>query len=263
MNSFLATLAHPGVSLQQPFDVAVVMPTILRPQIADALTSIFAQDFPGRIQVLVGIDVPLGDMAIFDRICATRRPANCVVQLLQPGYSTSARHGGLCEARDGGVLRTVLSHLANSRLVAYLDDDNWWHPAHLRLLAAAIQDRDYAFAPRWFVHPTTKRIVARDDWESVGLGRGVYDELYGGCIDPNCLMIDKIRSAEILPLWMIPQPGDEKAMSADRTVFMRLAADFQGVGTPDPTVYYRLDPTDDMHVERMKVMAAAYAAAGG
>lgn len=262
MNSYFATFAHPGVSLQQPFDVSVVMPTILRAEIGDAMASVFAQDFPGRIQFLIGIDAHLGDLSIFDRACAAR-PANCVVQLLQPGYSTSVRHGGLCAARDGGVLRTVLSLMANSPLVAYLDDDNWWHPAHLRLLAEAIRGHDYAFAPRLFVHPRTRRIVALDEWESVGKGRGVYNQMYGGFIDPNCLMIDKLRCPDILPLWMVPQPDDEKAMSADRTVFIRLAADFDGVGTSDPTVYYRLDPRDAMHQERMRVMQALYDRAGG
>ncbi|HMA49054.1 MAG TPA: glycosyltransferase family A protein [Magnetospirillaceae bacterium] len=257
--SFTTTFAHPGVSLQQPFDVAVVMPTILRPEIAPALASIFSQNFSGRIQVLVGIDVARGDPSLVQAACALR-PANCVVQLFYPGYSTSGRHGGLGEAWDGGVLRTVLSFLANSRLVAYLDDDNWWHPNHLHLLAGAIRDRDYAFSQRWFVHHRTGRIVARDDWESLGPGRGIYS---GGFVDPNCLMLNKIRCADILPLWTKPLRGDPKAMSADRTVFAALAERFQAGAVGQPTVYYRLDPNDVMHAERMKAMGPLYAQAGG
>ena len=257
--SSFATFAHPGMSLQQTFDVAVVMPTILRPEIAPALASIFAQNFPGRIQILIGIDVARGDPSLVQAACASR-PENCVVQLVNPGYSTSGRHGGLCEAWDGGVLRTVLSFFANSRLVAYLDDDNWWHPDHLRLLATAIRDRDYAYSLRWFVHSRTGRIVARDDWESVGPGGGIYS---GGFVDPNCLMINKIRCADILPLWTRPLRGDPKAMSADRTVFAALAQSFQGAAIEQPTVYYRLDPNDVMHDERMKVMGLLYAHAGG
>lgn len=257
--SFFATLAHPGASLQDPFDVAVVMPTILRPEIAGALTSVFAQKFPGRIQILVGVDVARGDPSLVQAACASR-PENCVVQVIYPGYSTSGRHGGLCEAWDGGVLRSVLSFLANSRLVAYLDDDNWWHPDHLRLLAGAIRDRDYAFSARWFVHPRTGRIVARDEWESVGPGGGVYS---GGFVDPNCLMINKTRCADILPLWTRPLAGDPKAMSADRRVFSALAESFRGGAVDLPTVYYRLDPNDLMHEERMKVMGLLYAHAGG
>jgi len=257
--SFTTTFAHPGASLQQPFDAAVVMPTILRPEIAPALASIFAQRFPGRIQVLIGIDIARGDPSLVEAVCASR-PANCVVQLYYPGYSTSGRHGGLGEAWDGGVLRTVLSYLANSRLVAYLDDDNWWHADHLRLQAEAIRHRDYAFSLRWFVHARTGRIVACDEWESVGPGQGVYS---GGFVDPNCLMINKARCADILPLWSRPLPGDAKAMSADRTVFNALAKNYQGGAVGQPTVFYRMDPKDVMHDERMKVMALLYANAGG
>ena len=49
-------------ALQTPFDFAVVMPSILRPTIADAIASVFAQDFPGRVQLLIGVDEPIGEM---------------------------------------------------------------------------------------------------------------------------------------------------------------------------------------------------------
>jgi len=260
MNSFFRTYADPGMALQPQFDVTVVMPSLLRPSLAQALASIFSQDFKGRVQVLVGVDVPEGDPALLDQLCAGR-PANCAVQFFYPGYSTSVRHGGLSEARDGGVLRQLLSLLANAPLVAYLDDDNWWHPQHLGLLGQAIQGADYAFTHRWFVHPRTGRIVARDEWESLGPGKGVYRTMFGGFVDPNCLMIDKRKCADILPLWSKPLPGDPKAMSADRTIFMALSGR-SARAVEIPTVYYRLDPDDGMHAERMKVMALVYAEAG-
>ena len=260
MSSFFRTYADPGTSLQQPFDVAVVMPTLLRPTLADALNSIFAQEFSGRTQVLIGVDAARGDPALVEALC-TARPSHCVVQLFHPGYSTSVRHGGLCEAQDGGELRQVLSLLANSPLVAYLDDDNWWHPRHLAVLTQAIREVDYAFTLRWFVHPATRKIVARDDWESVGPGRGVYAGKYGGFVDPSCLMIDKRKCADIVPLWARPQPFDKKGMSADRSVFQALAPR-PGIFVDTPTVYYRMDPDDTMHPERMKVMALLYDEAG-
>ena len=46
--------------LQTPFDVGVVMVTVVRPTIAQAIRSVFAQRFDGRIQLLVGIDAWLG-----------------------------------------------------------------------------------------------------------------------------------------------------------------------------------------------------------
>jgi hypothetical protein len=259
-DGYFRTYADPGVSLQQPFEVAVVIPTLLRPTLADALKSIFAQHFRGRTQILLGVDVPQGDLALVEVVCAAR-PSHCVVQLFHPGYSTSVRHGGLCEAQDGGVLRQLLSLLANSSFIAYLDDDNWWDPQHLALLTQVIPQVDYAFTHRWFVHPRTGKIVHRDDWESVGPGKGIYAEKYGGFVDPSCLMIDKRKCADILPLWSRPQPFDAKGMSADRTVFQALAPR-PGFRLDRPTVYYRLDPADTMHAERMKVMVKLYEEAG-
>src|SRR5690606_9284128 len=59
-------LACPGMPRSFPgparviYDCAVVIPTILRPVLARAVRSVYAQDFPGSVQVLVGIDVATG-----------------------------------------------------------------------------------------------------------------------------------------------------------------------------------------------------------
>jgi hypothetical protein len=151
--------ADPGTDLQRPLDIAVVMPTLLRPTLLDAVRSVYAQSVDGRIQILIGIDKPEGDPAVIDAVVA-ERPSHCVVTIFYPGYSTSVRHGGLHPARDGGTLRTVMFYLANARHVALLDDDNWWHPDHLRHLRAAIEGRDWAYALRWYVHPATRRPIS-------------------------------------------------------------------------------------------------------
>jgi len=260
MSGFLRTYAHDGAAeaMQPPMEVAVVMPSVLRPTLRDALYSIFTQDLPGRIHVLIGVDAPLGDLEIIDQAC-TRRPENCVVQVLYPGYSTSVRHGGLHPARDGGVLRAVLSYLANARYVAYLDDDNWWGPQHLRLLREAMVDEaKWAFSLRWFVHPLSRRTICVDRWESVGPGQGLYREKMGGFVDPNCLMIDKTACAAAIPFWTVPLAGDPKAMSADRHVFEILQKNFKWAAVDKPTVYYQVDPKDGIHPLRRQLMGPAY-----
>jgi len=262
MMSFVQTYAHEGVALQQPMDVAVVMPSVLRPTLRDALYSIFTQDFAGRIHVLIGVDAPLGDPAMIETAC-TRRPPNCVVQVFYPGYSTSVRHGGLHPTRDGGVLRAVLTYLANARLVAYLDDDNWWSPEHLRLLSQAMQggQADWAYTLRWFVHPVSRRSICVDRWESVGPGQGLFSERMGGFVDPNCILIDKFAAGPAVPFWNLPLPGDAKAMSADRNVFAVLSKHFRAIGVARPTVYYQVDPEDGMHPLRLQLIGPAYDAA--
>jgi hypothetical protein len=263
MDAFIATYTHRegGVAPQQPADVAVVMPTIIRPTLRDAVRSVFAQDLPGRIHLLIGIDAPAGDASMIEALCA-EIPQNCLLQVFYPGFSTSVRHGGLHPARDGGVLRAVLTYLANARLVAYLDDDNWWAPEHLRLLREALTgDVTWAYTLRWFVHPTSRRSICVDRWESVGPGQGIFNQRMGGFVDPNCLMLDKFACAGAVPFWNHPLPGDPKAMSADRNVFAMLSKHFRYVGIDRPTVFYQIDPEDGLHPTRMQLIGPAYDAA--
>ncbi len=261
----LVTFADPGADLQTPMGAAVVIPTVLRPSLHQALLSVFAQaagGFAGRVHVLVGVDVAGQDLEVVEEACL-RRPAGWVVQVLWPGYSTSVRHGGLCRARDGGVLRGVLTHLANSRWVAYLDDDNWWEPRHLATLKAALLQTgsDWAFSLRWFVHPATSRPVCVDGWESVGPGGGVFAERFGGFVDTNCLLIDKLACPAVPLLWTEPLGEDPKGMSADRRVFENLCR-HKGACTGLPTVFYRVDLGDELHGGRVMQMGDAWAKAG-
>lgn len=246
---------------QVPAAVAVVIPTILRPSLARALTSVFAQQFGGRIQVLIGIDQPQGSIDLLEATCALA-PSNCLVQALYPGYSTSVRHGGLWAARDGGALRTILSYLANAPLIAYLDDDNWWGPNHLATLARAIEPVDWAFSLRWFVHPDSARPVCVDQWESVGPEAGIFRDRFGGFVDPNCLMIKRPNCDPVLPVWTMPLAGDPKGMSADRNVFAFLSKHRSHASTGEASVFYLLDPTDGLHPLRMQLMGEHYQTAG-
>ncbi len=259
MGGFLKTSMHPGYDLQRPADVAVVMPTLLRPVVIDALQSVFAQAFTGRVHVLLGVDVPTQDLSIVDYAC-TNRPGHCAVQVFYPGFSTSTRHGGLGAAQDGGVLRTVLSYLANSPLVAYLDDDNRWAPDHLAALRTAIDGAAWAYALRWFVHPVSRRPVCVDEWESVGPDAGVFRNRFGGFVDPNCLMIDKRRCLDALPLWSTPLPDDWTGLTADRAVFERLRGS-PGRPTGAASVFYTMNATDALHATRLQIMGPRYEAA--
>ena len=89
----LTTFADDGFDPQRPCDVSIVMPTVVRETIADALQSVFRKDLDGRIQVLIGIDRPAGDIGLIEEACG-ERPSHCCVQVFYPGYSTSSRHGG-------------------------------------------------------------------------------------------------------------------------------------------------------------------------
>ena len=70
--------------LQTPFDAAIVMVTVVRDTFAQALQSVFAQTFAGRIQVLVGVDRWVGDRAQVEAL-ARQSPSHVAVTMLDLG----------------------------------------------------------------------------------------------------------------------------------------------------------------------------------
>ncbi|MGE4221029.1 MAG: hypothetical protein AB7G39_16405 [Alphaproteobacteria bacterium] len=229
------------------FDVSVVIPTIMRPELERAVRSVFAQDYAGRVQILIGIDVPSDSEGLVERIDAAC-PPHIAVTWFDPGYSTSQAHGGVHPNAFGGALRTVLSHLADAERIAYLDDDNWWAPHHLSDLSGAIAGRGWAFSLRWFVHPETARTIAIDDFESVGPDRGVYAQRGKGFVDTSSLMLDRKRCAGMLHEWTIPMFPD--GTGEDRRILQAL----RRIGPPGetcrPSVYYTLNPDAGAHPHR-------------
>jgi hypothetical protein len=245
--SFGAVPSH----LQMPFDFAVVIPTILRPTLKRAVSSVFRQRSAGRIQILIGVDQAIGDRSVLDEI-QQECPAHCALSIIDLGYSTSQRHGGLHPGASGGVLRTILSYAANSRAIAYLDDDNWFGEDHLRTLGDALSGNDWAFSYRWFVEQATGTPLCIDEWESVGPSAGVFCARFGGFVDPNCLMIDKLKCEPVLRWWCFPIPGDPRAMSEDRLVFDYLMRYHSCGATGQATSFYVIQPEDGMHPHRLR-----------
>ena len=218
---------------QTPSDVAVVMPTVLRPAILNAVASIYEQSFEGRIQLLIGVDKALGS---FDDLAAMleRRPPRVSAIVLHLPYSTSIRHGGVHGATDGGSLRSMLTFMANSRYVAYLDDDNRWAPNHLAGLMEAIRGKVWAFSQRMLIDETNGAEMGVDRWDSVGVDRGRFAAA-GGFVDPNCLMIDKVGAARALGRW-----SEGPGMKSDRSFFAAIrAAPHGSVGQPTARYYVR------------------------
>ena len=225
-----------STDLQTPFDIAVVMATIARPTLAQAIRSVYAQRFAGRIQILVGIDRWMGERAMLDALVA-ECPSHVAVTRVDLGYSTSQRHGGVYPSQFGGSLKTLLSYAANSRYVTYLDDDNWYAPDHIATMLAAVKERDWAFALRHFVDSASGDFLCPDTWESVGPHRGVYAKAQGGFVDTNCYVIDKILCNDVFPEWAMPLYAG--GTGGDRQILQRLT-DRPWGSNGAHTVFYRM-----------------------
>lgn len=226
---------------QAQADIAVVIPTIGRDSLKIALRSIYQQS-AARIQILIGLDRPIDCSRIYDWLA--QRPSHVSAVVLNLPYSTSVRHGGPHVATDGGGLRSALSFMANSRYVAYLDDDNAWEEDHLSGLLDAVRGKAWAFAHRYLVSEESGKILAVDRWDSVGPNKGRF-RAQGGLVDPNCLMVDKVAVARHLGRWSETSNGQPSA-TADRHFFAAISQLPFGEVTR-PTVRYGIRPTNVMN----------------
>jgi len=221
--------------LQTPFDVGIVTVTVVRQTLPQALRSVFAQRFSGRIQVLVGVDRWVGDRAMAEQLRA-EAPSHVAVTLLDLGYSTSQRNGGVYPSHYGGALKTILSYAANSRYVTYLDDDNWYAPDHVATMLEAVAGKAWAFSLRHFVDAESGTPLCPDTWESLGPDRGVYANAQGGFVDTNCYFIDKLACNDVFPEWAMTRFAG--GTGGDRQVLEKLRGRPFGTNGAH-TVFYR------------------------
>ena len=224
-----------AADLQTPFDVGVVMVTVARPTLAQAMRSVFAQKISGRIQILVGVDRWEGERTLVEQLLA-ESPPHVAVTLVDLGYSTSQRNGGIYPSHYGGALKTILSYAANSRYVTYLDDDNWYAPDHVATMLEAVAGKSWAFSLRHFVAADSGRLLCPDTWESMGPDRGIYAQAQRGFVDTNCYFIDKIACNDVFPEWAVTRFAG--GTGGDRQVLEKLRE--RPWGTNDAhTVFYR------------------------
>lgn len=198
------------------FDVAIVLPTTLEKSIFRAARSVYRQDFNKRIQLLIGIDAIGKDRLLIESLKA-ECPSHIHLTIIDLGYSTSTRHGGFYSVAKSGAMRTILSYLAHSRLIAYLEEDSWFETDHISTLYQAIQGADFAYSMRNARDPLIHRVIEPDRTYSIGKVRhwisGILSESY---IAASCLMIDTMRCIDVLPLWseaFFEGAGEERIVS--------------------------------------------------
>jgi hypothetical protein len=221
--------------------VAVVLLTTCRLSLARALRSVFRQRLEegGRIQVLVGVDTdPHGRLHDLMAALLPECPAHVTLTLINLGYSTSRRHGGPHASFYGGSLRSALTLLADSRVVVYLDDDDWLKEDHCARILRAIEDKKWAFSYSIYADGNTEQELCVDEIESVGVGQGG-------------LAIDKLQLLHLVHLWSCAAfaTGDGE----DRLLFEQLRHEPHGC-TGAATVCCALDPNDALHGQRLAFM---------
>jgi len=96
------------IGIQQPFDAAVVIVTLLRPSLPQAVRSVYAQQGAGRVQVVLAVDGRADTSGMLPMLRA-ECPSHMHLTVIDTGYSLSVRNGSLYPTRSGGSLRTAAS----------------------------------------------------------------------------------------------------------------------------------------------------------
>lgn len=209
----------------------------------------------GVIQLLIGLDKDVyGSFGRLKTVLDEEKPPHVDIVYLDVGYSTSVRHGGVHACAYGGSLRTVLSFLADSPYVVYLDDDDWLLPDALADRCAAFRqypEAAWAFSPSYYADGSSGRILCVDEWESTGVGSGIYAERFGGFVRPSGLVLNKLRTAHLLHRWSeaLGAAGDGE----DRVLFDALRHLPHAV-LQRPSVCCALDPKDGNHALRASLI---------
>ena len=232
--------------------ISVVVVTVCRDSLLRAVRSIFRQNFDGHIQICIGVDVDLHkNAAVFRAVLEKECPSHCSLLWLDPGYSTSKRHGGPHTCFYGGSLRSALTLLARAEVVTYLDDDDWFAPHHCQNVYDCIvkDDKKWAFPYSIYADNESSKGICIDEIESVGINKGLYATRFGGFVRPSGLTLHKIKLLPLVHLWSSSPfaNGDGE----DRLIFDRLRKETSYACTGNASVYCPIDPNDSMHEIRM------------
>jgi hypothetical protein len=230
--------------------ITVVVLTTCRTSLLRALRSVFGQSLREPMQVLIGVDRdPDRRLPVLFETLRRECPTHITLSLLNMGYSTSVRHGGPHASHFGGSLRSAMTFLADSNIVTYLDDDDWFAPDHCERILAAIHGKSWAYTYSIYADGNTGQGLCVDEIESVGVSRGVYAQAFGGFVRPSGLTIDKLKVLHLVHVWS--QAKWETGDGEDRLLFDQLCHLPHGC-TEAATVYAAIDPKDDLHEFRLK-----------
>ncbi|HZW20897.1 hypothetical protein [Noviherbaspirillum sp.] len=232
--------------------LTVVIVTTCRESLLRAVRSVYRQRISGCLQILIGVDVDPHQR--LDALVATlvaECPAHITISLINLGYSTSRRHGGPHASFYGGSLRSALTLLADSEIVVYLDDDDWFGEDHCSSILRAIDGKKWAYAYSIYADGDTGKGLCVDEIESVGADRGIYAQEFGGFVRPSGLAINKMALLHLVHLWSCSPftTGDGE----DRLLFEHLRKEAHGC-TGAATVYCAIDPRDVLHEVRAAFM---------
>lgn len=140
--------------------VVVITPTIGSPKVRDAIESVEQQTY-GNIKHLIVVDGPDYYKKVLDTLGLFG--LNRKQQLSVSPENTGG--GGFY----GHRIYAGYAHLVNADYVFFLDEDNWYHPDHVRSMVETIENRqlDFAYSLRG-IYDKDKNYLCDDNCEALG-----------------------------------------------------------------------------------------------
>ena len=214
-------------------DLAVVIPTYNRASLIGAtLESVFAQTYPGRIEVMVIDDGSIDNTAAV------------VAPFVERGHTgrISVRYipvpnAGVCAARNRGVAETT------APLVAFLDSDDVWVPEKLARQLPALDDLEVGVS-----HTAFRNVDAQGHFLDSGVQR-LNNPCHGKCVTALLREDLVIFSSVIIRRSVIDAacafeahglPFAVKVYAEDYDLLLRAALVSKFAYVPEPLTLYRV-----------------------
>lgn len=208
--------------------VTVITSSIGRPELAQAVRSVLAQDYPCRHHVYIN---------------GPRWQSDHTLEMIA-GLKDNTTHRnhffllpeetGDCGIGPGaGSVFASAPFLTNSDICFFLNDDDFWDPDHVSSLVALMTKHSlaWAYSLRRFVDLAGQPMVD-DNWDS--LGHHLADPGNEHIVDNSCYAIRTEVARKVGPHWLTPHCGD-------RVIFRALEAAKLPCGTTGrSTANYRI-----------------------
>lgn len=210
------------------YPVTVVTPTTGTPHVRQAIESVQAQTYP-HVRHLVVVDGAEHRGRVEAMLPA--RPARPLDIVVLPA---TIGGGGF----NGHRVYGAVPYLADSRFLAFLDEDNWFDPDHLESLMAGITSGGvpWGFSLRRIVDEEG-RFLADDDCESLGPEPSWLDASVH-LVDANCYVLRRDLALETSLVWYRRAPDET---SPDIVLCRRLLGEWpRFAASGRPSVNYRL-----------------------
>jgi hypothetical protein len=181
--------------------VAVITATIGHPGLERALLSVRNQSHT-RIDHLVVVDGPEFADCVTPTVQAVRGATRSPDLLVLPRRTGM---DGYCSHR----IYAAMPFLVDADYVAFLDQDNWYSPAHIEALLGAVSGHD---APAAYslrnICDAQGTFVCHDDCQSLGLLAECYDAPGIRHIDANCWLVSRRLATTLARHWNQRHYGD-------------------------------------------------------